>query len=272
LATWTFGSATPVAGSLQYSNPVKPNAMKTNLISITLTAIFTLVFAPTYAQDGQRQLEEARITPPKFPARQLAVHGQYASSIDEYLTLHVQYPSASTHPRATGTEVVCIKITAEGMVMSCQVINSVSREIDEEVIRVLETTSGNWVPGTVNGEPSTMTKEVSLVFKPHPDYDLVGHAREQQAKGNRLLFIKEDPNRALKYFNQAVKLLPFQESILAARCICKYELGDENGAMEDLDRIMALNPAIKEHYEQENPEDYFSQLRQSLEREYIAEQ
>lgn len=242
--------------------------MKTHAISITITAIAALTFSPTHAQD--QDLREMQITPPKFPAKMIMVHGQVASSIDEYLTFHVQYPGGSAHKNLLGTEVVRFEVSGTGTLSSFEVINSVSREIDEEVIRVLETTSGNWIPGTIDGAPSSQIREVSLVFKPSEAYDLVAHAREYQDKGNRLMFLKKDPKRALRFYNQAIMLLPSEESILAARCCCKCELGDEQGALQDLERILALNPDGRDHFSEENSDEYFAELRREVEQAYLA--
>jgi len=244
--------------------------MKTHAISITFTAIFALIFSTAHAQD--QDLREIQITPPKFPSIEISVHGQVASDIDEYMMQHVQYPLGSANKHLLGTEVVRFEVSETGTVSSFEVINSVSREIDEEVIRVLETTSGNWVPGTIDGVPSSQVREVSLVFKPNEDYDLVGHAKEYQDKGNRMMFLKKDPKRALKFYNQAIMLLPSEESILAARCCCRCELGDEQGALRDLERILALNPDLRDKFQEERSDVYFTELRKEVEQAYLEKE
>jgi len=215
-------------------------------------------------------LEETQITPPSFPHHEVLVHGQTASSIDEYLSIHVQYPPESNIRYLAGTEVVQFQVSATGELTSFKVINSVSPEIDLEVIRVLETTSGNWTPGVLNGKPSALSQEVSMVFKPHTSYDLAGKARDYQDRGNKLMFLQDDPERALKYYNKAVKLLPYEESILCVRCLCRYELGDDEGAREDLERILALNPEMKERYVTASPADFFTYLKYDVEQDYLS--
>ena len=44
-------------------------------------------------------------------------------------------------------------------------MNSLSPQIDAEMIRVLKTSNGMWKPGQNNGEPMTMETEVALVIK-----------------------------------------------------------------------------------------------------------
>ena len=116
------------------------------------------------------------------------------------------------------------------------------------------------VPGLIKGEAAAMEKEVSLVFKPHPDYDLVGEAKTYAEKGSKILLIKKNPERALKYFNEAVKLLPNEVSILVARSRCKFDLGDESGAREDYRRINTLRNSGDYHFQALFPEKELNQL------------
>lgn len=239
--------------------------MKTKGIILTTLIFSVLTAGQTYAQI---LLKETQITPPKFPAKEFVVQGQTSASLDEYLSKHVQYPGEAFRDHQIGTEVIRFEVSATGDLGGFYVINSVSPEIDRAVIRVLETTSGQWIPGFINGEPVDMTQEVSLVFKTNNNYDMAGMARNYQDKGNKKLFVKKDPRSALKYYNQAIRLLPHEESFLAARSLCKYELGDERGAVRDLERILALHPASASPVEAEALEEIFAQLKKDAELSY----
>ena len=210
--------------------------MKTRL----LIAIGLLYAGFSFGQDVPPFLiEELHITAPVYQSKNPFLGESQVSSIDDYLKQHLEF-SSGTHGNYIGTEVISFTVTEQGNLTGFEVINSVSPEIDGSVIRILETTSGRWTPGLLNGIPTSMEKEVSLVFKPHASYDIVEKAKLYHQHGNKLLFLKENPRKALSYFNQAVKLLPYQESILAARSLCKYKLGDQSGAMEDFERILVL--------------------------------
>ena len=69
-----------------------------------------------------------------------------------------------------------------------------------------------------------MNQEVSVIFKPSESYDLIAVAKKYQEKANSRMFEKEDPKSALKFCNQAIRLLPNEESLLAARSLCRYNL------------------------------------------------
>jgi len=139
-----------------------------------------------------------------------------------------------------GTVVVEFVVTDNGELKDYRVINSVSDELDQEVIQALEGTRGMWIPGLINGYPAPMKKLVSLVFTPDNGSDLVQAAKEYFNQGNELLYTKENPKRALKYFNEAVRLLPYEKDLLGVRSLCKYRLGDKQGAREDWERIIDL--------------------------------
>jgi len=120
------------------------------------------------------------------------------------------------------------------------VINSVSEFVDMEIIRILEITSGMWIPGTVNGEPVAMEKEISVVFKISEKSDFMAKAKHYLKFGNKLLFVHNRPEKALKYFDKSITLLPNEETLLAVRGLCNYEIGDNEGAKSDWNRLKML--------------------------------
>jgi tetratricopeptide (TPR) repeat protein len=163
-----------------------------------------------------------------------------SESVDDFLQKHVEYPTESHRWKLQGTEVVQFVVTNQGKLSDYKVINSVSAEIDKEVIRLLELTSGMWSPGTINGEPVDMEKEVSLEFKISQNSDFIEMAKWNMQKGNELLFLRDQPKKAIKYFDLAVNYLPNNETIHAVRGYCKYRMGDENGADRDWERANIL--------------------------------
>jgi TonB family protein len=201
--------------------------MKTSIIFFAITLTAVVVF-------GQEQeLNEIQVTAPQFQS-------EIFYSANDFLEHAVEFPAKSKNAGLQGTEVIQFTVTTDGDITDFIVINSVSPEIDQEVIRILEVTNGKWAPGTVNGKPATMGKEVSVVFKNNPAINFVDLANKHLQKGNQALFIKDQPEKALKHFNQAINFLPNDETLLAVRGLCKYKLGDETGANRDWDRSKLL--------------------------------
>lgn len=185
------------------------------------------------ATGQNKELTAIEVTPPAFKS-------EAPKSINDFLQKNVEYPAEAYLSKQQGTEVVQFVITPEGKITDITMINSVSKEIDKEIISVLQLTSGSWEPGTKNGEPVSMESEVSMVFMLHPNVDFVEMAKENMGKGNELLFLKNQPKRALKFYDDAINFLPNNETIHAIRGFCKYRIGDEDGANRDWDRANIL--------------------------------
>jgi TonB family protein len=208
--------------------------MKKSIIFLAIMAITMIA-----AGQNQREAEEITMSHPKFAGAETLVQGHFFKFLDDYLSTLVQYPQESFNLGIEGTEVVKFVVTKTGKVTDFYFINSVSDEIDAEVIRVLEMTDGIWQPGSINGEPVDMEKEVTLTFKLHPTDDLATMATKYLNQGNKLL-MKGNPRKALKYFDKGINFLPNEEALLAVRSLCRYQLGDEAGATQDMNRLKSL--------------------------------
>ena len=201
----------------------------------------------TFGQEQKRHmLPEVEVTPPRFTGNEdvfKKIQEDGFGYLKDYLLRNIQYPDNSVLAMEEGTEVVKFVITPTGEVTNLNVINSVSPEIDKEVLRVLKTTDGMWVPASNNGKPVAMDKEISIAFSTDeldPAKRFVGIAKACFTSGNKKLFIKKNSKKALNYYNLAIRYVPNDKSLLVTRGICKYELGDMAGACRDWNRIKAL--------------------------------
>lgn len=214
-------------------------------------SIFTLIMLAAVFAFGQKQnIDEVKVTPPKFTGITNAVStmkdGNFGS-IDDYLAKNIQYPEKDVMSFKQGTEVIQFIVSPTGEVSDFTIINSVSPQINEEVIRVLQTTNGMWVPGYNNGNPVAMEKEVSVVFKIEGSRfssDFKTQASSHFTKGGELFLIQHNPKKALKYYNKGIMLLPNDEGLLLMRGMARYEMGDKEGATRDWERINALGGSV----------------------------
>ncbi len=170
-------------------------------------------------------------------------------NIDDFLVNFAAYPEYARSWDIVGTVVVDFVVNTEGEVSDIHVINSVSDDLDAEMIRLVEGTSGMWIPGKVDGSPAALKKEVSLTFTPDPNYDLVQIARKHLDQGNYELFEQKDPKRALVHYNKAVKIMPYEKDLLSLRSLCYYELGRKDEARKDWERIVNLNQGERSQLE-----------------------
>ena len=187
-----------------------------------------LVAAFAFAQN--QDLQEIKVTAPQF-------RSDLFQNINDFLLSGIEYPIESIKAGNEGTEVIQFVITPMGNITDIRVINSISEIIDLEMIRILEITAGMWIPGTANGEPVAMEKEISVVFKISEKSDFVDKAKSNLELGNKMLFENKNPEKALKYFDKGITLLPNEETLLAVRGLCKYEMGDFEGAKNDWNRL-----------------------------------
>jgi TonB family protein len=233
---------------------LKFKTMKKNLF-------FALIMLVAGFAAGQKQnVTEIEVTAPQFAGIKnvLNVQAEPGNSLRVFLMENIGYPEKAERCFKEGTEVVQFTVTASGNVTNFKIINSVCREIDDEVIWALIQTNGMWLPGYNNGKPVDMTKEVSLAFiagnvSGRPTHAIFKEKAEHSfGAGNKNLFEKHNPKKALKNYSAGINYLPYDNSLLLMRGVCRYELGDKEGAREDWRRMATLGESIdmSEYYTQ----------------------
>jgi TonB family protein len=241
------------SGELADTN-FKTNIMK-NLILLTCMLFSVCVFAQETTV--KKSLEEVQVSPPEFTGIEnvaTVLKSNNSKVVTNYLAKNVQYPDQAINSFDEGTSVIQFMVTEEGNLADFEIINSVSKSIDNEVIRALKTTNGMWKPGLNNGEPTAMQKEVSMLFKIDESdakaiiQDFTEKAIHHFDVACRSLFYKHNAKKALRHYTMATKYLPNDGSLLTLRGLCKYELGDKAGAEKDWNRInkIANNSEAKE--------------------------
>ena len=189
-------------------------------------------------------LSEVEVIPPKFTA-QKAVNWEKGASVDDYIAENFRFPDVRGIPQE-GTGVVQFVITENGAVDNFVVINSVSKEVDEEIIRVLQKTNHMWMPGQMNGEYSAMEKEIAVQVKVGTseanasNRDFTKIAEAYFTKGGEKLFVKQKTRQALHQFESAIRYKPYDEGSLFMLALCKIELGKIEDAQKDIARLKKL--------------------------------
>ena len=228
--------------------------MKHSLI-ITLFLLFAL---PIFGQiDQEINIEEVEVMPPKFVGnteRVKILEQPNDNTIEDYLAAAVQYPEEAAISFDEGTEVIQFVVTSEGNIADFKIINSVSPEIDEVVIEALKKTNGLWQPGSNNKFAVDMCKEVSLCFCANPDAlekdstYFLNKARSYFSRATKKLFIKQKPKAALRNYNNAMRYQPCDKCLLASRGMCKYSMGDTEGACKDWNRLKTVGGTDCDYY------------------------
>ena len=221
---------------------------------ILIVAISALITVNAIGQKQNSKVSD--VTEPQFTGINNLFAFQNESAnllISKYLMNEIIYPEQAINCHYEGTEVVQFVISAAGNVSDIKIINSVCPAIDKEIILVLNNTNGMWIPGYSEGKPVEMTKEISLVFN-------VANNSKESAKevfmakamhyfncGNKELYVNNNAKKALKYYSKGINYLPNDQGLLLLRGLCRYELGDKEGARNDWNRLVSLgNPRINE--------------------------
>lgn len=191
-----------------------------------------------------KELNEIRVTPPKFvglkQAETVPVETNYVS-LEKYLIKLIE-PQLLKERKTIdeGTVVVQFTVNPSGELTDFNTVNSVSSDMDQHVINALKTTNGMWKPGLNNDELIAMEKEISISFRLEDTPTFETRAKWFYKRGGKMLYVKANPEKALKNFNNCIALLPNDKGILLNRGLAKYELGDMSGACTDWNRIKSL--------------------------------
>jgi TonB family protein len=227
--------------------------MKT-IKTISIFAICALI--ATFAF-GQKQVEEVQVSAPQFTGIKnvAGIQNEFPNSlIKNYLKEKITYPEEAASCRKEGTEVVEFTVTAEGSVRDFKIVNSVCPMIDEEVLFVLKTTDGMWIPGTKNGQPADMEMELPFTFCVTGNSDesvqeiFIHKATTFFTKGTEMLYEKNNVKKAARYYDLGITYLPYDKSLLLLRGMCRYELGDKEGAVDDWTRLHNLGGTDMNEY------------------------
>lgn len=222
--------------------------MKTKILLFVIICLPIFVWAQKNST-VRDTLGNVDVTPPEFTGI-VNVNNRYNSNsmdgLGNYLSENFQYPEDAARCNQQGTVVVEFVVTANGELTDFNVINSVCPIVDQEFIRVLETTSGMWKPGYNNGKPVPMEKETSMMFvaseqnKTNPKAYFTKIATAHFTKANVLFLEKHNLKKALRNYDYTIQYLPYDASTLLVRGLCRFGLGDMEGARTDWERINRL--------------------------------
>lgn len=131
-----------------------------------------------------------------------AFQGGNMDSFTEYVMKNLQYPGNSSFQLNEGRVISRFVVGAKGSIDGVEILQSASKELDEEVKRVIEASGRLWDGGTVNGIPSDFKLTISLKFMfAEKQYKI----EEYEASGDDS-FAKNDFDSAINFYTKALEL------------------------------------------------------------------
>jgi tetratricopeptide (TPR) repeat protein len=209
--------------------------------AILILAVSMLSAAIAIAQNPN--VDEAKQTAPVFIGAFQTQTNSPAELLKAYLKDYVCYPQKAIQCKREGTEMVQYTITAQGNITGITITNSVCPLIDNEIKTALQNTDGMWRPSTINGEAVDMPQEISIAFCcTNESSKPVQTVFKERAiycftRANKALFEKQNTEKAMALYSEAIKYLPNDKSLRLMRGMCRYELGDKQGANNDWERM-----------------------------------
>jgi hypothetical protein len=157
-----------------------------------------------------------------------------------------------------GVVVISFVVEPSGELSTYHVKHSVTNELDECVMACLKETSGQWLPGKVNGTPVAMESKiyVRFVIPGNPDHEQLSRSLTSKAvmkfgKGQNfdnamaLNKAQRQYKKSVNYLNAASKYTPDEYTIVFWQACAFEKLGNVSAKeqkMKELENLLAANP------------------------------
>ena len=131
-------------------------------------------------------------------------------------------------------------VKKNGEADSLKILESFDENFDKMIIKNFNKTKNNWQPAVLHGKPV----DVQMVQEyKYSSFDTAYPAMDYYRKGASAMKEK-DYSAALYYFDLGLGKMPSDVQMLYGRAVCKYELGNVQGACKDLNIIKLLGDKL----------------------------
>ena len=146
-----------LAGTMFLCNPVRAKVVSADLSETVLSET-----APAALPDTTKGLPYSQVE--VKPTFQGGNAGEFAKWVNENL----KYPQTAKDAEVQGRVVAQFVVGSDGKVGDVKILRGVHPDLDAEVVRVISS-SPDWTPGYVKGEPVKVTYTFPVVFKTRGD-------------------------------------------------------------------------------------------------------
>lgn len=168
------------------------------------------------------------------------VKATYAKgNLPTQLSQHLTYPEQAAINGTQGDVIFILKIDKSGKLVSVESKERVSDNLTNPAEEAIAKLTNSWTPSKIHGEP--VDREYLLVFSYRILYNSLPLDYHAMAKK----FEEKDKlDKAVRTYNQAIEENPYEPNYYTFRAKYKKELGDEEGAKEDLLMAEKINMEV----------------------------
>ncbi len=220
--------------------------------------LITLFFGITFFKAIAADLEEAlpSDTAEYFPSQRFEGG---AIAFFEFLEYNLYYPPAAVQRGVVGTAIVALTVSPEGKIDRIDMVQSLHKSIDTQIINALKDTKRMWLPAKkVSGaKPFTLFLPITYVINNH---QFLQNFEKPYYLGRAAILIAENPDiqlkddayyasqsnqyyqnkqykQAIEYLDELIRRNPFNKDLYLMRGNAYYQLGKKDKACEDFSKI-----------------------------------
>ena len=141
------------------------------LALIPLLAVLAYACNPTKNKktadpaEGTVQETAAEAIPYQLVEQKPSFQDGDANAFAKWVNEHLTYPEAAKDVCAQGRVTLQFTVETDGSITNAKVLRGVHPTLDEEALRVVNSSSRQWAPGSQNGEPVPVIVTFPVIFK-----------------------------------------------------------------------------------------------------------
>lgn len=148
----------------------------------TLQLLFSALFLSSIFS-VTAQAQGTPIPKEELPYQYVEQMPEYNGGSEAFLTMiydSLTYPTDAAAAKQTGITKVRFIVRPDGTIQDAQTLFKLGYGLDEEAVRIVKLSSGNWKPGSQNGKIVHVALDVTIDFRKKAPFDVAAVEKEQK--------------------------------------------------------------------------------------------